>query len=291
MRSLVQLELYKIFRKPRTYIAFGVITALVVIMQIGFYLDGETFIDFAMQPLRNSFVLEGNIMNGYFMCFMILQLLLIHVPILIALVSGDMVSGEAGMGTLRLLLTKPISRTGFLFSKFFAASVYTLLLLIWMAFLGLAVSLMIFGGDDLVVFKSEVVTFILEDDVLWRYGVTFAFALLAMLTVASLAFMLSVFAENSIGPIVTTVCIIILFTIFSTIDIPVFQSIRPFLFTSHMLAWKGFFDVQVNAANEAIVGSIEQVPALLTSAGVLVLHIAAFLGIGTYTFQKKDILS
>lgn len=291
MKTLIQLELYKIFRRPRTYIAFVAITALIVIIQVGFYLDGENFLDFTLSTLRSSFALEGNIMNGYFMCYVILQLLLVHVPILISLVAGDMVSGEAGMGTLRLLLTKPVSRPGFLFSKFIAASVYTFLLLLWMALLGLGVSMMIFGVDDLVVMKSELVTFILEKDVLWRYAAAFAYAAIAMLAVAALAFMLSVFAENSIGPIVAAVCIIILFTIFTTIDLPVFQSIRPFLFTSHMIGWKGFFDVKANANNEAIVGSIENLPAVLTSAGVLVLHTALFLGIAVVGFKRKDILS
>ncbi|MGB8195277.1 MAG: ABC transporter permease subunit, partial [Chitinophagaceae bacterium] len=227
----------------------------------------------------------------YFLCFIILQLLLVHVPLLIALVAGDMVSGEANMGTLRLLLTKPISRSRFLLSKFIAASIYTFLLLVWMAFLALGLSLMIFGADDLVVMKSELVTFILEEDVLWRYGLTFAFATIAMLTVAALAFLLSVFAENSIGPIVASISIIILFTIFTTLDLPFFNSIKPFLFTTHMIGWKGFFDIKANDANEAVVGSIEHLPQVINSALVLLLHIGLFLGIAMLSFRKKDILS
>lgn len=291
MWTLIQLELYKIFRKPRTYIAFAAITALVTMIQIGFYVDGENYLSFGMQSLTTSFTVEGKVLNGYFMCYVVLQLLLVHVPLLIALVSGDMVSGEANMGTLRLMLTKPVSRTGFLLSKFIAASVYTFLLLVWVAFLALGVSLIIFGSDDLVVLKSELVTFIVERDVLWRYGVTFLFATLAMLTVTALSFLLSVFAENSIGPIVGAISIIILLTILNTLDLPVFNSFKPFLFTTHMIGWKGFFDVQVNNANEAIVGSVENLPAVLTSAGVLLLHIVAFLTIAIVVFRKKDILS
>ena len=291
MWTLIKLELFKIFRKPRTYIAFAAITALIVLIQIGFYADGETFLNFGMQSLTSSFTVEGKVMNGYFMCYVILQLLLIHVPILIALVAGDLVSGEANMGTLRLLLTKPISRTEFLFSKFIAASVYTFLLLVWMAVLSLGVSVLVFGADDMVVLKSEVVTFILEKDVLWRYMLTFVFALLAMLTVASLAFMLSVFAENSIGPIVACIVIIILFTILNSLDLSIFNVLRPFMFTTHMIGWKGFFDVQVNQSNETIAGSIEYLPAVLTSAGILLLHIVVFLGIAVFAFRKKDILS
>lgn len=291
MWTLIQLELYKIFRKPRTYIAFAAITALVALILIGFYVDGNNYLQFMLQPVATSFNVEGNVLNGYFMCFLVLQLLLVHVPLLIALVSGDMISGEANMGTLRLMLTKPISRTGFLLSKFIAASVYTFLLLIWMAFLALGVSLMLFGPGDLVVFKSEVVTFILNNDVLWRYGLTFAFATIAMITVTALAFLLSVFAENSIGPIISSISIIILLTILNTLDLPIFNSIKPFLFTTHMIGWKGFFDVKVNQSNEAIVGSLENLPAVLTSAGILVLHICVFLTVAIVVFRKKDILS
>lgn len=291
MFTLIQIELYKIFRKPRTYISFAAITALVTMIQVGFYVDGENYLNFGMQSLTTSFTVEGKVLNGYLMCFIVLQLLLVHVPLLIALVSGDMVSGEANMGTLRLMLTKPVSRTGFLLSKFIAASAYTFLLLVWVAFLALGVSLMIFGADDLVVLKSEVVTFIVEKDVLWRYGVTFLFATLAMITVTALSFLLSVFAENSIGPIVTAISIIILLTILNTLDLPVFNSIKPFLFTTHMIGWKGFFDVKVNGANEAIVGSIENLPAVLTSAGVLLLHVVLFLGIAIVGFRRKDVLS
>jgi ABC-2 type transport system permease protein len=291
MWTLIQLELFKIFKKPRTYIAFVAITALVAIIQIGFYLDGGTYMDFVFQSLTATFSIEGKVLNGYFMCFVILQLLLVHVPLLIALVAGDMVSGEANMGTLRLLLTKPISRSKFLLSKFIAASIYTFLLLIWMAILALAVSVIVFDDGDLVVLKSDVVTFILNDDVLWRYAATFAFATLAMLTVAALAFLLSVFAENSIGPIVSSISIIILLTIFTTLDLPLFNSIKPFLFTKHMIGWKGFFDVKVNSENIAVVGSIEQLPSVLTSASILLFHIILFLSIAMVAFRRKDILS
>lgn len=291
MRTLIQLELYKIFRKPRTYIAFAAITVLVAMLQVGFYVDGENYLGFGLQSLTSSFTVEGKVLNGYFMCYVVLQLLLVHVPLLIALVAGDMVSGEANMGTLRLLLTKPASRTAFLLSKFIAAAIYTFLLLVWVAFLALGVSLVIFGSDDLVVLKSDVVTFILEKDVLWRYGVTFLFATIAMLTVTSLAFLLSVFAENSIGPIVAAISIIILLTILNTLDLPVFNSIKPFLFTTHMIGWKGFFDVKVNAANESVIGSVENLPAVLTSAGILLLHIAVFLSVAVVVFRRKDILS
>ncbi|MFX7870376.1 hypothetical protein ABTK02_20100, partial [Acinetobacter baumannii] len=85
----------------------------------------------------------------------------------------------------------------------------------------------------------------------------FCFAALAMLTVAALGFFLSNFAENSIGPIVATMSVIIVTTILSTMSIPLFNTIKPFLFTTHMVAWKEFFDIKVNDANETIKGTVE----------------------------------
>jgi ABC-2 type transport system permease protein len=291
MWKLVQIELFKIFRKPRTYIAFAAIAAIVGLIQLGFYVDGETYIKFGMQALSDSFNVEGKILNGYLLAYIILQTLLIHVPLLIALVAGDMISGEANMGTLRLLVSKPVSRTKLIFSKFLASSVYTLALLIWMALWALFLSILIFGADDMIIMKSEVVTQIIKSDILWRYVAAFGFAALAMVTVASLAFFLSIFAENSIGPIMACMSIIIVFTILNTLNLPIFNAVKPFLFTSHMLGWKGFFDVQVNSNNEQVVGSVENLPAVLRSAGILVAHIFIFLGASVYIFNRKDILS
>jgi ABC-2 type transport system permease protein len=291
MWKLVQIELFKVFKKPRTYIAFAAITAIVGLIQMGFYADGENFIRFGMRALSESFEIEGKVLNGYLLGYIILQTLLVHVPLLIALVAGDMISGEANMGTLRLLVTKPVSRTELIMSKFIASCIYTILLLLWMAVMALFVSLLVFGADDMIVMKSDVVTFIQQDDVMWRYFAAFGFAMLAMIVVAALSFLLSIFSENSIGPIVASISIIIVFTILNTLDLPVFNAIKPYLFTTHMLGWKGFFDVKVNAENEQVVGSIEYLPAILRSAGILFMHIVIFLGLSIAVFRKKDILS
>ena len=156
MWTLLQIELFKIFKRPRTYIAFIAIAAIVTLIQLALYLDGKTYVGFMLQSIER-FNVEGKILNGYFVCYFILQTLLIHVPLLIALIGGDMIAGEANMGTLRLLISKPISRSTLLISKFLASSIYTLLLLIWMAILSLFLSLFIFGSGDLRVFQSQVI--------------------------------------------------------------------------------------------------------------------------------------
>jgi ABC-2 type transport system permease protein len=291
MWTLINIELFKIFRKPRTFIAFVAIAAIVGLIQMGFYVDGESYIKFGMQSLTDSFDVEGKVLNGYLLAYIVLQTLLIHVPLLIALVSGDMISGEANMGTLRLLITKPISRDKLITAKFLASAIYTILLLIWMAIWALFVSMLIFGTDDLIILKSDTVIQIVASDTFWRYFAAFGFAALAMVTVSALSFFLSIFAENSIGPIIACMSIVIIFTILNTLNLPIFNVVKPYLFTSHMLGWKGFFDIKVDTNNVQIPGSIENLPAVLKSALILLLHIIGFWFASIWVFRKKDIMS
>ena len=293
MIQLLKIEIFKIFKRPRTYISFAVIALIILLIQIALKFGGEEYIGLMMSGMGDSFekIPTKIILNGYLVCFIILNLLLIHVPILVALVAGDAIAGEANMGTLRLLVSKPVSRIQLLIVKFTASVFYTLLLLIWVAILSLIVSIALFGVNWLGVPRELQFNVMESDDVMWRYALAFCFAAIGLICVAALAFMLSVFSDNSIGPIVATVCVIIVFTILTQLQIPFYdETIKPYLFTTHMLGWKGFFYVKaVDGVTEK--GSIENLSAILKSAAILIGYTAAFLGIAFWYFKRKDILS
>ena len=291
MKSIISFELYKIFRRPRTYIAFGAIAALILVIQFGLKVDGQSYAAFLMKDINDTLTVDGNVLNGYLICYILLQLLLVHVPLLVALIAADMISGEANLGTLRLLFSTPFTRTQWVLGKFIAASIYTIVLLIWLAILALFLSMWVFGTDDLFLMKSNYVVLIEQKDVLWRYVGAFVFASFSLLTVTSLGFLMSSIANNSIGPIVGTMSAIVFFTILSTLNIPLFSMIKPYLFTTHMNNWKEFFDIQVSDNNEAITGSILNVAKIKTSLIVLSTHIVLFVGTAVYITKKKDILS
>ena len=144
----------------------------------------------------------------------------------------------------------------------------------------------------MIITRNDVVEQIQRNDILWRYFAAFGYAGVALTTVAALAFLLSVFADNSIGPIVSTISIVIIFTILSEMEIPIYDTtVKPWLFTSHMLAWKGFFYSKSNGQGEAIKGSLENFPAIMRSMSVLLGYIVLFVGSAVLVFRKKDILS
>jgi len=293
MWKLLQIELFKIFKRPRTYIPFGAIAAMILIIQLGLKFDGQSYTELLLSSISDSFNISYPlILNGYLVAFVILNTLLIQIPLLVALVAGDMVAGEANMGTLRLLVTRPVSRTQLMLVKYGASVIYTILLLIWMALLALFLSMWIFGTNDLIIARDTVIEHIRQTDVMWRYIAAFGYAMVALSTVAALAFLLSVFAENSIGPIVATISIVVVLTILSEMRIPFYDNtVKPWLFTSHMLAWKGFFYSQSDGKGGTIPGSIENLPSILRSMSVLLVYIAAFVSAAIWVFRKKDILS
>ena len=297
MLNLLQIELYKISRRSRTYIAFAAITAIVVIFQFAFKADGKSYMDLMLQSVQDSFEIDKTkAINGYFMCYIILNTLLIQVPILVALIAGDAISGEANMGTLRLLLTKPVSRTKLILIKFTASFIYTMMLLVWMAVMALFVSLLIFGADDMLIFRvkgdESLILQITKDDIMWRYFAAFGYAAVALTVIAALALLLSIFAENSIGPIIATVCIVIVCTIISNINVPIIdKNVKPWLFTSYLVGWKGFFYIGTTAEGEPIKGSIENWPAIRNSLYILLAHIFILVSASVIIFKRKDILS
>ncbi len=297
MWSLFSIELFKISKRPRTYIAFIAITAIVGIFQFAFKADGSSYMNLMLQSVQDTFDLDKTkAINGYFMCYIILNTLLIQVPILVALIAGDAISGEANMGTLRLLLTKPVTRTQVILMKFAASTVYTIMLLVWMAVTALFLSMYIFGVDDMLIFRvkgeeSQILQ-ITKDDIMWRYIAAFGYAAVALSVIAALAMFLSIFAENSIGPIIATVCIVIVCTVISNINLPIIDdNVKPYLFTSYLVGWKGFFYIGTNADGEPIKGSLENWPAIRNSLIILFGHIGVLVSASILIFNKKDILS
>ena len=279
MLTIIGIELYKIFKKWRTYIGFIAIAVLVPIIQLAMLAEGERSLDFMTRNLQQSFVFVGNLLNGYLISYIILNSLVVHIPFLIALVAGDLLAGEATAGTYRLLMTRPVSRFKIITAKFFSGIIYTNLLVLWLAIISLGLGIFIFGVGELIVIKNSGIIIFSKSDILWRFLLGYVFASLSMMVVASLAFLFSSLVENAIGPIVSTMAIIITFLIISAIDIDLFQKVKPFLFTTYMSSWRLFFDDPIDFTK------------ILESTLILVGHIVAFFGATIYIFNKKDILT
>jgi len=279
MISLINIELYKIFKKWRTYIGFLVIAVIVPVINFAMLAEGQSSLNFVTRNLQQSFVFVGNLLNGYLVSYFILMSLAVHIPFLITLVAGDLLDGEATAGTYRILITRPISRMDIVSSKFIAGFIYTALLVLWLAVMSLGIGIIIFGVGELIVVKSSGIIIFAQSDVFWRFLGAYGYAILSMTVVTSLAFLFSSLVENAIGPIISTMAVIIVFLILSNIQIDFFRDLEPYLFTTYMQSWRLFFDDPIDYA------------AILKSISVLLGHIVVFFAITAVIFKRKDILT
>jgi len=276
--TLLNIELIKLFKKWRTFIGFIAIGVLATIMHLVMFYEGESFIDFSRAQIENSFFISGNLLNGYLLGYIVMQSLYIHLPFLVVLVGGDLLAGEATAGTYRVLLTRPISRFEIIFAKYLTGILYTFFLLVFLAFMSVGLGVLFFGSGELLVVSGKIIIYP-ADDVLWRFLSSYSFALLSMSVVAGLAFLFSSLVENSIGPIITSMAVLIVLAILTALDFDFIEGIKPYLFTTYLGDWSEFFRDPIDYDK------------LIKSGAILFAYLIGFFLVSFYIFRKKDILS
>jgi ABC-2 type transport system permease protein len=278
---LFWFETYKTFSRWRTYISFCALASVVIVSEVVMKLSASEILYRMMKIFQKDFLISGNVLNGWFITAFIMNSLHIHIPFLITLVAGDMVSGEATSGTVRLLLIRPPSRSKIITAKYLTALFYTAGLVLFFAgtctFLGLG----LFGTGDLIVhhYGKFGIVLIPEAQIPLRMLLAFAAAVWSMTVVASLAFLFSALAENSVGPIIGTMAVVIVFLAFGNLPLDFFRSLSPYLFTTYMNFWQRTLDVPISW------GSIAR------SAIILGLHNIGLFLIALIIYRRKDIKS
>jgi ABC-2 type transport system permease protein len=278
MLTLINIELFKIFTRKRSYIGLIAILIIILVAQGAMLWEGQTMHEFITKNLSEAFYMQGNLVNGYLVSFLVLNFLWVHVPLLVVIVTGDLFSGEAQGGTFRLLLSRPVSRSQLVTAKFIAGIFYTLVLMVFFAVVSLGLGLWWFGtGDLMVIFNA--VSILPESHLLWRFVVAYIYGFFGMTAVAALSMLFSAMANNSLGPILSTMALIILFTMISSFNLAIFSAIQPFLLTSYLDSWQLVFSFDVD---------IRQI---IMDALILVVHIVIFYLATLVYFNRKDILT
>lgn len=229
-------ELWKLFARKRTYIGFGAFFALEILILILFQLPK------VQRSWRNLIEQAGYEFEGYFSgVTLAFQILFWTVFLLgglyIALVGGDIVSKEVEDGTMRMTLCRPVSRLRVLMVKYLACLIYTFALTFFIGLSALTIGLLRQGVGGFFAFQPLQKLFVLYDfnEGLVRYLSSLPLLGFTLVSVASLAFMLSCF---NMKPAAATICTLTYFmtdNIFR--NIPYFESLKPWFITSHVETW------------------------------------------------------
>ncbi|MCW2933220.1 MAG: hypothetical protein JWM19_4182 [Actinomycetia bacterium] len=172
--------------------------------------------------------------NGVFLTLIALQALLILVlPLVVAVVAGDSVAGEAGYGTLRYLLTRPAGRTRLLSVKYLAIVVYGLAATLIIGVVALLVGVILFPVGPVTLLSGTTISMAAG---LVRVLLVALYIAAAMAAVGAIGLAISTLTEHAIGAIAAIMVLVVTSEVVD--QVPQFAPVAPYLPTH----WWNSFD-------------------------------------------------
>jgi ABC-2 type transport system permease protein len=272
-------ELWKLFGKKRTYIGSSMFflaqTIGILLFQFGKGPYGELMRDIE----HAGFNAEHFISNLTIASFLLIPIGYFLLPLYVALVGGDMVAKEAEDGTLRMILSRPISRLRLLLLKWMAGAVFSLVLVLSLGLFGAIFARAFFpSGGLFVAMPMERFFSAFDGAAAWeRFAAVHLFMTVEAVTLMTLAFMFSCF---NVKPAAATILAISFFFISMILhDMPYFKDLREWFMVHHLYLWTSLFRTHIPWWR---IGE---------SLSILAGYNLTFLVIGCTAFQMRDIKS
>jgi ABC-2 type transport system permease protein len=172
--------------------------------------------------------------NGVFLTFIALSSLLILVlPVVVAVVAGDSVAGEAGYGTLRYLLAVPAGRTRLLVVKYAMIVAWSVAATFLVSVVALIVGVVLFPTGPVTLLSGTTVSLGVG---LFRVFLVTLYVCAAMAAIGAIGLAISTFTEHAIGAIAAIMMLVVASEVVDSI--PQFAAAAPYLPTH----WWNSFD-------------------------------------------------
>src|SRR5207247_3227144 len=162
-------ELWKLFAKKRTYIGFLMfLLAQNVIILIFRFTNGPRVS--MMRTLEGNGYLAQEFISALTVAtFMLLPIAYMLLPLYVSLVGGDLVAKEAEDGTLRMILSRPISRLRLLVLKWLAGAIFSLVLVAALGLFGVVFASLWFPWKGLFVFIPGELFSVVDASSCWQH--------------------------------------------------------------------------------------------------------------------------
>ncbi len=268
-------ELWKLFGKKRTYIGFGAILVAQVIIVLLFRYSRASH-GMVQQLERNGYSPQEFISSLTVATVMLLPIAYVLLPLYVTLVGGDLVAKEAEDGTLRMILSRPISRYRLLLVKWVAGSIFSGLLVLALGLVGeLLASLFFRWGGMFAFIPGEMFSALEPAAGLMHYIAAHGLLIAKACTLFTLAFMFSSF---NIKPAAATILALsVFFVSWVLMNIPFFKDLQEWFFTYHLNIW------------QSMLLSPVPWPRVFMSLSLLAGFNLSFLVIGCTAFQVRDV--
>lgn len=270
-------ELWKLFGKKRTYIGFGAFLLAQNAMLLAFRFTRWRE-DMEKLLAGNGYLAQEYVSALTVAVLMLIPQVLLLMPLYAALVGGDLVAKEAEDGTLRMILSRPISRFRLLLVKWLAGAVFAAVLVVVLGGMALLFARLWFPWRGMFVFAPGMVFNVLgAGEGLKLYVCSHLFMAVNAGVILGVAFMFSCF--NMKPAAATILSLSFLFVNLVMESIPFFERYHEWLLPYH---FRGWLLVYSQPTPWDRIGS--------SLCILLAANVTAFL-IGAAAFQARDIKS
>jgi ABC-2 type transport system permease protein len=269
VRSLSR-EFTKILYQRRTYVGWAGLLAVPLLIVLALDLSnskpapGEGPPFFAQVTNNGIFVPLAAIGALSFFLF----------PLIASMAGAFPLAGEAEMGTMKTWMSRPVSRTAILFSKWGVAILYIAVGMLLVGLGGLVAGWLVFGAHPLTTLSGTTIGIAAG---LGRIVLANLLILAALLCMVSLSLFVSTLTDSSLTAAISAMVVFVVLTILNGFSY--FDFMKPYTFTSYDMAF-------VNLFRDPVYWPPIRHALLVYGVTVAGLLLAAWL-----IFRRKDILT
>ncbi len=237
----LRFELFKLFARKRTYLGFLFFVVVEGLILMGMGMPRHRSMiqhQLAAQGLDYRQYFTGPTVAYQMIAWSVFALGSVY----LALVCGDIVAKEVEDGTMRMILSRPVSRWRVLALKYCACAVYTVVLALFVVGSSLATGILIHGFGRLIVMAPWEGVFAFYEPLagLERFALATVALSFCLLTLSTLAFMFSCFNLKPATATILTLSVYLLDDILR--NVPFFSDLRNDFLSHHLNVWSHLFE-------------------------------------------------
>lgn len=263
-------ELKVMFTRRRTWAMLAAIALIPILLAIAVRLSSDE-----LAPGEGPPFLAQVTQNGLFTGFTAMLLAIpLFLPLTVAVVSGDTIAGEAGLGTLRYLLIAPVGRLRLLVVKYLTSLIFILAGTLTLMLAGAAIGAILFPVGPVTLLSGDTISML---EAFGRMGLVALYTTISMSGMAAVGLFISTLTTVPVGAMTATLVMSGVSNILG--NIPQLEWMHEWLFTFYWLDFADLMRVPIEWSS------------MLSNIVLQLGWIAVFFALAYGRFTTKDILS
>ncbi len=279
---MLLIEWGKQLRRPRTLVTFGLVAFFALLLTVALAATGSGQIEYVgdvpllMVPRSSGLTVPIVALSSTMKFFL---------PLAVSLFAGEAVAGEAGWGSLRYVLARPVSRSRVLWSKAAVAGVLSTVSVVVLVVVAAVAGIIAFGWHRLAIVNGSasapghpVAALYSAADVVGNVALSTLYVIAGMASIFAVAFFLSTTTRRPLIAVAGGVGLTIISRVFNADYLPGVAVVDRYMPNNDIDLWNYLFVRPVDTS-----GFTHFLLLQLT-------YFVVFMGLAQWWFNRKDVL-